>query len=580
MGFKPISTTIPLVAHTLEIAKVRPKVLRNWMKRFNTENWVSFCIMLCLILFFWFGGFYFFRFLASNFHKIPTVGDILINRIIAFLFLALFMMTAFSDLVTALSTMYLSKDLPLLHSYPVNPVAIFAEKYMQTVYYGAWAVVCFGLPIYFAYGATMHAPWYFYPIAILSNIPFLIISAGVSILLTLILAYILPANRARTMIVALYGLSFVAVILYLRLLRTQQMVGPGGNDTAINQYLFNLQLTTNPYLPSYWITHVFSAAVEGNLSDLFFYFSLLCVTALFVIQVGCQLAYKLYYPGWTKSCESVQGTVTQKKWRLDKIFFKLFDIFRPPVRAIIVKDIKIFWRDLTQWGQFTLLLTLVFVYLINTRNAIKDTGLLNQAVFNLPLKSLLGLFNLALVGFVLANLAMRFVFTMISLEGRIIWVIRSSPIRLTTLFWVKYLLALITMLAVGGVLISLANYLLQIDPLVGIISLVCVILMSVALTSIAMGLGAMFPTFNVENPMQLSAGTGSVLTVVLSLLYIMATIFLAAQPMIPYFLNGANVSFIPLWAILFPLIAGLVLNFVAILTPIHLGINRLEKRER
>ncbi len=569
-----------LVAHTLEIARVRPKILRNWIKRFNTENWVSFSIMIFLILFFWFGGFFFFRFLARYFHEIPTVGDILINRIIGFLFLALFMMTSFSDLVTALSTMYLSKDLPLLHSYPVNPVAIFIEKYIQTFYYGAWAVVCFGVPIYFSYGSIMHAPWYFYPIALLSNIPFLIVSAGISILVTLILAYLLPANRARTMIVILYGLSFVAVVLYLRLLRAKQMLGPEAESTAINQYLFNLQLTTNPYLPSYWITQVFTAAVEGNLYDMFFYFFLLIITAGLVVQIGCQLAYKLYYPGWTKSCESVQGTTAQKRWHLDKIFYKLFDIFRPPVRAIIVKDIKIFWRDLTQWGQFTLLLTLVFVYLFNTRHVVRDTGLLNQNVFNLPIKSLLGLFNLALVGFVLANLAMRFVFTMISLEGRIIWVIRSAPIRLTTLFWVKYLLALITMLAVGGGLILLANYLLQIDPLVGIISLACVILMSVALTSIAMGLGAMFPTFNVENPMQLSAGTGSVLTVVLSLFYIMATIFLAAQPMIPYFLNGANVSFIPMWSILFPLITGLVLNFIAILFPIHLGINRLEKRER
>lgn len=573
-------TANPLVAHTLEIAKVRPKVMRNWMRRFNTENWVSFCIMLVLVLIFWVGGFHFFRFLAHFFHEIPTVGDILINRIIAFLFLALFMMTAFSDLVTALSTMYLSKDLPLLHSYPVNPVSIFTEKYIQTVYYGAWAVVCFGLPIYFAYGSVMKAPWYFYPIAVLSNIPFLIISAGVSILITLILAYLLPANRARTMIVTLYGLSFVAVVLYLRLLRTKQVLGPGAEDAAINQYLFNLHLTTNPYLPSYWITQVFSSAVEGNLSDLAYYFILLCITAGFVVQIGCQLSYKLYYPGWTKSCESVQGTAAQKRWHLDKTFFKLFDIFRPPVRAIIVKDIKIFWRDLTQWGQFTLLLTLVFVYLINTRNAIKDTGLLNQVVFKMPLKSLLGLFNLALVGFVLANLAMRFVFTMISLEGRIIWVIRSSPIRLTTLFWVKYLLALGTMLIVGGGLICLANYLLQIDPLVGMISLICVVLMSIALTSIAMGLGAMFPTFNVENPMQLSAGTGSVLTVVLSLLYILATIFLAAQPMIPYFLNGSNMSFIPMWSILFPLSAGCIMNFIVIILPVHLGISRLEKREK
>ena len=118
------------------------------------------------------------------------------------------------------------------------------------------------------------------------------------------------------------------------------------------------------------------------------------------------------------------------------------------------------------------------------------------------------------------------------------------------------------MITVGVGLIGLANYLLQIDAFVAALSLVTVIVMCFALTSIAMGLGAMFPTFNVENPMQLSAGTGSVLTVVLSLVYILVIIVLAAQPIIPYFRSGGNPSFIPMWAILFPLIAGIIINFV------------------
>ena len=47
--------------------------------------------MLGLIAFFWIGGFDFFSFLARNFHRVPTIGDILINRMIAFLFVALFL---------------------------------------------------------------------------------------------------------------------------------------------------------------------------------------------------------------------------------------------------------------------------------------------------------------------------------------------------------------------------------------------------------------------------------------------------------------------------------------------------------
>ena len=568
-----------LIKHSIILHKVRYQVMRNWVKRFNSENWFSFIFMMVLLWLFWVGGFHFFRFLGRQFHNIPTVGDILLNRIMAFLFLALFVMTSFGDLITALSTMYMSRDLPLLHSHPIRSASIFMEKFVQTVYYGAWAVVCFGIPIYFAYGKVLHAPWYFYPVAILSNIPFLIISAGIAILATLILAYVLPANRARTMIVALYGLSFLSVMIYIRLINTHPGTGLDGVGQTVEQFLFNLTLTTNPYMPNYWINQVFQSAVNRNVADMFFYLGLLCTTALLVIQVSVQLSTRLYYSGWTKSCESVQGTSAKRRKSFDKLLNLMLFPFSQPVRAVAIKDIKIFWRDLTQWGQFTLLMTLVLVYLYNTRSVLHSSAFFNQMVFNLPLKCLIGIFNLSLAGFVLANLAMRFVYTMISLEGRIIWVIRSSPFSIRRLFWSKFWLALSTMLFVGLGLIILANNLLQMDFYISTLSIIVVIMMSISLTSMAMGLGAMFPTFNVENPMQLSTGTGAVITVVTSLIYILVTIVLAAQPMIPYFMNGGDIRSLPHGTILIPLGILVIFNLVFAIVPIWFGIQRLSHRE-
>ncbi len=561
------------------IHKVRYQVINNWIKRFNTENWFSLFIMMALLWFFWIGGFYFFSFLAYQFHKIPTVGDMLIQRIMAFLFLALFLMTAFSDLITALSTLYLSRDLPTLHYHPVRPGTIFLEKFIQTVYYGAWAVVCFGIPIYFAYGNTFNAPWYFYPIAILSNIPFLIISAGIAILATLVLAYFLPANRARTMIVILYGFSFLAVIIYIRMLGGKNLMGSQEFGQTVEKFLFNLTLTTNPYIPNYWINQIYISAINQNLPEMFFYLALLFTSAGLIIQICWQLAEKLYYPGWTKTCESVKGMVAHRKGLWDRVFSLLFRFFSPPVRAVLIKDIKIFWRDMTQWGQFTLLITLVLVYLYNTRNVIENTGLMQQMVFNLPLKCLIGIFNLSLVGFVLANLAMRFVFTMISLEGRIIWVIKSSPFTMGRLFWAKYGLALATMLGVGIGLILLANHFLQIESFIAIISILAVICLSIGMTSLATGLGAMFPTFNVENPMQLTTGTGAIITVVSGLLYLLASIVLTAQPMIAYFFSGGNIMGISPQALLIPLALYMAMNLLVIILPIWIGIRRLRNRD-
>lgn len=570
-----------LISNIISLHFIRFRIWRNWFKSFTSENWFSFIFMLGLLFFFWVGGYYFFRYLAGFFLSIETVGTILIQRIMAFLFLALFMLTTFSDLITALSTLYLSKDLPSLHARPISPVSIFFDKFILTVYYGSWAVIVFGMPIFFAYGTALKAPWYFYPLVILSSIPFLIICAASAVLITQILAYFLPANRARTMIAALYGLSFVGIMFFIKMI--QQTSGLTWNATmmSVEKILFNLTLTTNPYLPNYWINQVFIAAVNKNIPDLVFNLGLLYTTATLTIQLSCQLASVFYFPGWTKTCESVQGTISRKVFNYDQILFFPLRFFSPAVRSVIIKDFKIFWRDLTQWGQFTLLIALVGIYLYNTRSIINNgaADFMRQEVFGLPLKCLLGIFNLALVGFVLSNLAMRFVFTMISLEGRIIWVIRSSPFSLDKLFWTKFGLALITMLSVGTSLILLANHLLVVNSFLGWITFISVLMMAISLTAMATGFGGMFPTFNVENPMQLATGTGAIITVVAGLVYLLAAVVLTAQPMIAYYMNKGIITISNWKSFILPLVMLVLLNLFCSAAPVIVGLNRLKKRE-
>jgi ABC-2 type transport system permease protein len=527
------------------------------------------------------GGFFFFRIILSYLNNIPPIGPILINRLLSLIFLALFLMTGFSDIITALSIMYLSRDLPLLHQHPIKPNSIFLDKFIQTVFYGSWAVICFGVPLYFAYGAVFNVDWYFYPIAILSNIPFLVISAGLAVIITLLIAYFVPANRARTITIVLVGLVFFSVALYLRFLQTGQMLGIQGSATDLSSYLFNLRLSTTPYLPNQWLTQIFQSAAERNYPDLLFYTALLFSTAAFIIQLCIQLAGKIYHTGWIKAGEAVSHKyqVPSTKYQKSFIIHLLSSLLPLPssIKALLIKDIKIFWRDLTQWGQLTLLVALVLVYLFNTRSFLASGGF---GAIDYFWRQLIGLVNLGLTGFVLGNLAIRFVYPLISLEGRIIWVIRSSPLKLTTFFWVKFWLALLCMLVLGLGLTGLSIYLLRLDMFVATLSLATTVLIGIGITSLAMGLGAFFPTFNVENPMQLTTGIGAVLTVILSMLYIGATLSIVAYPMHIYFANGANPANIHPLALIYP--AGLLILITGIATflPIKFGLQKLHQRTK
>ena len=87
-------------------------------------------------------------------------------------------------------------------------------------------------------------------------------------------------------------------------------------------------------------------------------------------------------------------------------------------RALLIKDIKIFIRDPAQWSQVFVLIALVIVYVFNIVNLPRD---------NLVLMSVVSLLNIGLVGFILAGLISRFVFSSTSVEGQAFWARHFGP---------------------------------------------------------------------------------------------------------------------------------------------------------
>src|SRR3989454_8790735 len=102
-------------------------------------------------------------------------------------------------------------------------------------------------------------------------------------------------------------------------------------------------------------------------------------------------------------------------------------------RESVLKDINLFFRDTTQWGQLIRLGVLVVVYLFN----IQALPLHRGEPVGFFYVNLVSFLNLGLAGFVLASIAARFIFPAVSLEGRQMWLLRSSPLDLRALLWSK-----------------------------------------------------------------------------------------------------------------------------------------------
>jgi ABC-2 type transport system permease protein len=198
------------------------------------------------------------------------------------------------------------------------------------------------------------------------------------------------------------------------------------------------------------------------------------------------------------------------------------------------------------------------------------------------LQNLISFLNLGMVGFVTAAVAVRFVFPAVSLEGASFWIIRSAPLSLRDLLWAKFWSSLLPLLVLAEVLIVLSNTLLKVTPFMMGLGILTVCMMTFGIAALGVGLGAVFPRFKHENAAQIPTGFGGIVYMLLTMLFIGAVITLEAWPVYKIFTAqtlGARITPSGWVAIALSFIAVLVVNILALVLPMKIGLRRLSQRE-
>ena len=186
-------------------------------------------------------------------------------------------------------------------------------------------------------------------------------------------------------------------------------------------------------------------------------------------------------------------------------------------RQLLVKDVKVFLRDVSQWSQLLLLLALVLVYLYNFRVLDLD----RMPGMSGVIKNVYAFLNLGMAGFVMATVTVRFVFPAVSAEGAAFWIIRTAPISMGDFLWSKFWTGLVPVLALTECLMMVGNEFLDIDPFLKEITAGAVFFMAFALVGLAAGLGARYPRFDADNPSQVAGSYGGVAFMIVAVLYVM-----------------------------------------------------------
>jgi ABC-2 type transport system permease protein len=448
------------------------------------------------------------------------LGDYLIRLGLGWLFLTFLSFVAFSAVVSALSTFFLSDDLRLLLPAPVPASRLFHSRFARTVGQAGWMVVAFVLPVLLGLGLARCAPAGYYLAAFATVVPFVVIPSALGCLVTLGLVSVFPARRARDVLMLMGLLFAVALILLLRFLRPERLLNVQSLPD-VTAFFATLQSPVTQFLPSFWAGESLFAALRGQ-ADLT-HLGALWTTAL-ALTVLARAAYgRHHFSAWSKAQEARKARFTRFAF-LDPLLRLL--PMAPARRALLVKDLKVFLRDTTQWSQLLLLVALALVYVYNFRVLDLD----RIPYMSRVVKNAYAFVNLAMAAFVTAAVAVRFVFPAVSAEGSAFWIVRTSPVKLSSFLWSKLWTGLLPILVLAEALTIASNHLLGVGPFLRMLGAFGIAVMTLALVGLACGMGAEHPRFAAENPTQVAGSYGGVAFMVLAVLYILTTVGLVAWP--------------------------------------------------
>jgi ABC-2 type transport system permease protein len=537
----------------------------------------TFLLVGLVGLAFWIGIFAIFYRVLIYFQGVEGFGDILASKLLSMVLVTFFAILIFSSILTFLSKLYLSNDLDLIHSMPVSSEKIFLARWIESAFDSSWMVFVYSLPIFLSYGIVYEADPVFYVTVIVTILSLCIIASSISAALVMPAAVLLPAGRIRTIFLLLGSIMFLTLYLAFRLMRPERLVNP---DTFMSVviYLNTLKPSGSPWLPTTWSFDSIYGALSGSGGHTLFNLALSWSFAITMIFFVTWISKMIYSAGLSKG-QTAHARRVPSSSRIGRrrTFNYFLNLFSGPTRAFLVKEVKIFFRDRTQWPQIFLVAALIAVYLYN----FSVLPLERSPLETVYLQNLLSFLNVGLTAFVLTAIAARFVFPAVSIEGNAFWIVQSAPVPVWTFLWVKFFIYFFPLLFLSEILIVATNRLLQVTPFMMVLSVITTFCMVPGIVSMGVGLGAIYPDFKSGNPAQSVTSFGGLVFMILSAGFIGGIIILEAGPVYSVFM--ADISGNVLTTIQWIWLIGsfsivLILCVLAIVVPMRLGGRMLLKR--
>ena len=573
--------------------KLRLRESRSQLRSLFTNSRMRTGLVISLSIFFWAGLFSLFylgfRFVVSN---VGMPGATYHAQTVQFVFTLFFMslqvMLIFSAGIILYGGLYASNETTLLLTLPVRDSRLVFYRFQEALFFSSWGFFLLASPMMIAYGLVVKAPWYYYAYLPGLMISFAYIPCALGAIACLVLISRVP--HLRRIIVGAIALVVVA-IAYSSIWNTLDIDNADLLGTAwFKQTFRRFEFTRGEWLPSTWLSNglLESARRQGSdLGDLPWlqsgkYLVVLVSNALFLhvvlLWVG-GLVYRDSYYGLNS--RQARETHARLAW-VDRTVEKLMFFFSREIQLLVIKDIRLFRRDPVQWSQFIIFFGLLMLYFANIdrfRQHRADLSIMTWV-------NIVSFLNLAVVGLILSTFTTRFIYPLISLEGRRFWILGRLPIERDTILWGKFLFAACGSWIPCAALVLASDILLDVSILVMLVHQFISVLLCMGLSGMAVGLGAIMPDFREQSPSKIAAGFGGTLNLVLSAIYILLVVLMTALPCHFYLLTSdadlqsqiGHPKNLELWVVL-GLVGVLVLAALVTIIPLRSGLKAFRNLE-
>lgn len=448
-----------------------------------------------------------------------------LHRLLAFALFSFFVSIYTIGVLVSYATLYTSKDVNILMSMPVSHGVLFMERVVENVVTSTTTLTLLGAAAVLAYGSAFQLD-VMKGIAILfvAFIPAVVIAGFLAVMTMPPLIVLASRIGVRWMLLGGILLLAAVTVIFTQTMDPMEVVRQA--TLPASRVTINEQdgISTLRWLPSNWVAWFIQAVARQSIVEVLAYPGLILGLLALVALLTDAIGRRWYYASWLIVVEMRGKRLPSTGWfPFPPMEFGRFWGVRPHLEAVLKRDFWMFFRDPVQRIHLFVILALALGSVFSLRS-------LDVMVYRPSSQVLSFLTVFMFIGLITSSLALRFVFPSVSLEGTTFWAVRTAPIALSRLYWLKFIIAFVLTLVPAELMVmTVFPVVLRSGALawLGAAGMAGVV---VAIVSLNLGSGAYFATLREDNPIKVASSQGASITFLGSILVLVIATAILTVP--------------------------------------------------